>query len=490
MNKKEIIPDEIKNLALSTKLKLLYGDGFWKVRGIDELGLNSFLVADGPHGLRKQVEKGDQLGIMNAIPATCFPTASLVACSFDEELVYKMGQAIAKEALNQHVAVVLGPGVNIKRNPLCGRNFEYYSEDPLLSGKIGAAFINGVQSLGVGTSLKHYAANNQETNRLTINAVIDSRALHEIYLKPFEIAVKEAKPYTIMCSYNRINGIYSSDNSWLLNDILRKKWGYDGLVVTDWGALNDDFLARKSGTDLEMPGIGRRDKNLMRGIKKGLLNEDDVNVCVNNVYNLHKKVENLNYLQDCDYDKHFDLARQIAAESSVLLKNKGVLPLKSFENVAVLGAFASFPRYQGTGSSKVNPHKLVSFIQALEEEGIKADYALGFKANDDERDEKLEQEALTLAKQKDLVIIFAGLPDAYESEGFDRSKMSLPASHLSLIKKVLELNKKVVAVLSGGSVMELPFADDVNGILLTYLAGEASGPAVLDVLLGRVNPSG
>ena len=490
MNKKEIIPDEIKNLALSTKLKLLYGDGFWKVRGIDELGLNSFLVADGPHGLRKQVEKGDQLGIMNAIPATCFPTASLVACSFDEELVYKMGQAIAKEALNQHVAVVLGPGVNIKRNPLCGRNFEYYSEDPLLSGKIGAAFINGVQSLGVGTSLKHYAANNQETNRLTINAVIDARALHEIYLKPFEIAVKEAKPYTIMCSYNRINGIYSSDNSWLLNNILRRQWGYDGLVVTDWGAINDDFLARKSGTDLEMPGIGRRDKNLMRGIKKGLLNEDDVNVCVNNVYNLHKKVENLNYLQDCDYDKHFDLARLIAAESSVLLKNKGVLPLKSFENVAVLGAFASFPRYQGTGSSKVNPHKLVSFIQALEEEGIKADYALGFKANDDERDEKLEQEALTLAKQKDLVIIFAGLPDAYESEGFDRSKMSLPASHLSLIKKVLELNKKVVVVLSGGSVMELPFADEVDGILLTYLAGEASGPAVLDVLLGRVNPSG
>ncbi len=484
------IPDEIKSLPLQKKLELLYGDGFWKVRGIEDFNIKPFLVADGPHGLRKQVDKGDQLGIMAAFPATCFPTASLLACSFDQDLIFQMGQAIAREALHQHVAVVLGPGVNIKRNPLCGRNFEYFSEDPLLSGKMGAAFIKGVQSRGVGTSLKHYAANNQETNRLTINAVIDARALHEIYLKPFEIAVKEAKPYTIMCSYNRINGTYSSENNWLLNDVLRNKWGYRGLVVTDWGAINDDFLARKSGTDLEMPGIGRRDINLKRGIKKGLLNEDDVNVCVNNIYELHLKVKELEYGNDGHYEEHFSLARKIAAESSVLLKNNGVLPLKSFDNVAILGAFAALPRYQGTGSSKVNPFRLVSFIEALKNENIKANYALGYKSNGDEIDDKFEQEAIELAKQKDIIVIFAGLPDAYESEGFDRSKMSLPDSHLSLIEKVVALKKKVIIILAGGSVMELPFADQVDGLLLTYLAGEACGPAVVDVLLGRVNPSG
>ncbi|MFA5443073.1 MAG: glycoside hydrolase family 3 C-terminal domain-containing protein [Bacilli bacterium] len=490
MNNKDFIPEQIKQLSLNKKLKLLYGDGFWKVRGVEELELEPFYVSDGPHGLRKQVEKGDQIGIMPAYPATCFPTAAMLACSFDEHLIHEMGQAIAKEALHQQVAVVLGPGVNIKRNPLCGRNFEYFSEDPLLSGKMGAAFIRGVQSLGVGTSLKHYAANNQETNRLTINAVIDSRALREIYLKPFEIAVKEARPYTIMCSYNRINKTYSSDNRWLLTDVLRNQWGYQGMVVTDWGAINDDFIARKSGTDLEMPGIGRRDKNLMRGIKKDLLSEDDVNVCVTNIYNLHHKIKNIKYSEDCDYDAHFNLARKIAAESSILLKNDGILPLKNFVNVAILGSFATSPRYQGTGSSKVNPYKLMSFKQALEEEKHPFDYALAYQENNDEVNENLEHEALELAEQKDVAIIFAGLPDAYESEGFDREKMSLPDSHLSLIEKVVKLGKKVIVVLSGGSVMELPFGDDVNGLLLTYLAGEACGPAILDVLLGRVNPSG
>ncbi|NCA95635.1 MAG: glycosyl hydrolase [Methanomicrobia archaeon] len=480
----------IKRMPLKTKLELLYGDGFWKVRGIEEFGYKPFLVADGPHGLRKQVDKDDQLGIMEAYPATCFPTASLVACSFDVDLIYTMGQAIAKEALKQDIAVVLGPGVNIKRNPLCGRNFEYFSEDPLLSGKMGAAFIRGVQSLGVGTSLKHYAANNQETDRLIINAVIDQRALCDFYLKPFEIAVKEGRPYTVMCSYNRINGTYSSDNYWLLNTVLRKKWGYDGLVVTDWGAINDDLVARGSGTDLEMPGIGKRYKNLLRGVKKGLLDEEDVNGRVENIVTLHDRVKNLNYGQEVDYDEHFSLARKIAAESTVLLKNNGLLPLKSLQKVAIIGAFAEKPRYQGTGSSKVNPYKLVSFIDALKSENISYEYAQGYKANCDQIDESLQNQALNLAKKKDIILLFAGLPDSYESEGFDRSDMKMPNAQLALIEQLSKLGKKMIVVLQCGSPVELPFEQNVDAIVLTYLAGEACGPAALDVLMGRVNPSG
>ncbi|MFA7378481.1 MAG: glycoside hydrolase family 3 C-terminal domain-containing protein [Bacilli bacterium] len=484
------IPLEIKNLPLRTKLELLYGDGFWRVRGIKELDLKPFDVSDGPHGLRKQVTKSDQLGIAASLPATCFPTASLVACSFDENLIFEMGQAIAKEALHQKVAVVLGPGVNIKRNPLCGRNFEYFSEDPLLSGKMGASFIKGVQSLGVGTSLKHYAANNQETDRLVINAVIDPRALFELYLKPFKIAVQEGEPYTVMCSYNRINGIYSSDNNWLLNTLLRHEWKYEGLVVTDWGAINDDYLSRKSGTDLEMPGIGKRYRNLMRGIKKKMLTEADVDICVSNVYNLHQKVKDLEYTSSCDYEEHFSLARIIAAQSSVLLKNDGILPLKSFKKVAIIGSFAEYPRYQGTGSSKVTPHKLVSFLQWLENEKIEYNYAPGYKHNSDAVDEELESHALDLAKASDTIVVLIGLPDAYESEGFDRDNMSLPECHLSLVDKLTKLGKKVIVVLQCGSPIELPFVDQINGLILTYLAGEACGPALADVLLGRVNPSG
>ncbi|MFA5422200.1 MAG: glycoside hydrolase family 3 C-terminal domain-containing protein, partial [Bacilli bacterium] len=396
----------------------------------------------------------------------------------------------SSDLLAQNIAVVLGPGVNIKRNPLCGRNFEYYSEDPLLSGKMGAAFIRGVQSRGVGTSLKHYAVNNQETDRLIINAVVDARTLHELYFKPFEIAVRESKPYTIMCSYNRINGTYSSDNDWLLNRVLREQWGYDGLVVTDWGALNDDFVARRSGLDLEMPGIGKRYKNLQRGIKKEWLSEGDVDVCVNNIYRLHERVKNLQYTDGCDYDSHFDLARKIAAESMVLLENDGVLPLKSLENVAILGAFASQARYQGTGSSKVNPFRLVSFLDALTKENIRCDYAPGYPMDGDKTDDDLESAAISLAERKDAVIIFAGLPDSCESEGFDREKMTLPDSHLSLIQKVAGLGRKVIVVLQGGSPFELPFSKDVNALVLSYLAGEAGGPATLDLLLGRVNPSG
>ncbi|NCA97166.1 MAG: glycosyl hydrolase [Bacteroidia bacterium] len=481
---------KIHKLDLKTKLQLLYGDGFWKIRGIDELGYKPFIVADGPHGLRRQVDKGDQLGIMAAYPATCFPTASLLACSFDENLLNIAGKAIAQEALSQGVAVVLGPGVNIKRNPLCGRNFEYYSEDPFLSGKLGAAFIKGVQSQGVGTSLKHYAANNQETDRLTINAVIDSRALREIYLKPFEIAVKEGKPYTIMCSYNRINGTYSSDNGWLLNQVLRDEWGFDGLVMTDWGAINDDYLSRKNGMDLEMPGIGKRYKNIIHGIKKGLLGEEDVDKCLINIANLHERIKDLSYSQPLDYDKHHDLARKIAANSMVLLKNNGILPLKSFKNVAIIGAFSAQPRYQGTGSSKVNPTRITSFLDALKDEKIEYNYAPGYKANGDQIDERLENEAFDLAKDKDAIIMFAGLPDAYESEGFDRDNMKLPLSHLSLIDKVCALNKPVIVVLQGGAPMEVPFADKVSAIVMTYLAGQATGSATYDVLTGRVNPSG
>jgi len=490
MSRRIIALEDVARLDLRIKAELTYGDGFWKVRGVDELKLKPFLVADGPHGLRKQCEKSDQLGLAPSHPATCFPTASLLACSFDEELVYKMAQAIAEEAIDQGVSVVLGPGVNIKRNPLCGRNFEYYSEDPLLSGKMGAAFIRGVQSLGVGASLKHYAANNQETDRLSINALIDQRALHDLYLKPFEIAVKEGKPYTVMCSYNRINGTYSSDNAWLLNTILREQWGFDGLVMTDWGAINDDFLSRKNGMDLEMPGIGKRYRNLIRGIKRGHLSESDIDLCAKRVIDLNLRLQDIKPSGKCDYEEHFQLARHIATESSVLLKNSGILPFKSLSEVAIIGAFASTPRYQGTGSSRVYPHRLESFLDALKEESISYSYAPGYKTSTDVADETLEKEALSMAATKETIIFFAGLPDVYESEGFDRASMKMPQSHLSLIDKLIGLGKKIVIILQCGAPCELPFEKRVDAILLTYLAGEASGRATLDIILGRANPSG
>lgn len=481
---------DIVSLPLETKVKLLYGDGFWHVRGIKELNYQRFMVADGPHGLRKEKTKLKEFGFAEAELSTCFPTSSLLACSFDENLLYQVGEAIGLEALDQEVSVVLGPGINLKRNPLCGRNFEYYSEDPYLSGKLGAGFIKGVQSQGVGTSLKHFASNNQETSRLKVNSVIDEVSLHELYLKGFEIAVKEAKPYTVMSAYNKVNGIYASENKFLLIDTLRNTWGFDGVVVSDWGAINDLYLSRINGLDLEMPGIGHRYKKILKGIKQGRLNEEDVNKRVINILRLHHRLAHLDFSKKANYENHFQLARKISSESFVLVENNGVLPLKSLEKTLIIGEFAKIPRYQGTGSSKVNPYRVMSFLEALDEEKMTYEFTSGFSLNKSSDDEKLLKEALLLAKEKETILLFIGLPDAYESEGFDRQHMSLPINQLNLIEELIILKKKLVLIFQGGSPVELPFKDKVDALLLTYLGGQAGGPATLDVLLGKVNPSG
>lgn len=477
-------------LSLKKKAELLYGDGFWVVRGVSELNYKPFMVTDGPHGLRKEVKSDKKIAFANSYPATCFPTSSLVACSFDKDLVYKIGLAIAQEALDQEVSVVLGPGINLKRNPLCGRNFEYYSEDPFLAGKLGANFILGVQSMGVGTSLKHFAANNQETFRLKINAVIDEVALHELYLKGFEIAVKEGKPYTVMCAYNKVNNVYASENKFLLIETLRNSWQFDGIVVSDWGAINDIYLARINGLDLEMPGIGERYKDILEGVKKGQLQEEDINKRVENILKLHHRLAQLEFKEKANYDQHFELARKVASESFVLVKNNGVLPLKDMQKTVIIGAFAAHPRYQGTGSSKVNPYKLHSFLDALNEEKIVYEFALGYDILKDEINQTLVQEALDLAKDKDHILLFIGLTDTYESEGFDRLHMSLPSNQLSLINELIKLRKKIIVIFQGGAPVELPFINEVDAMLLTYLGGEAGGEATKDVIFGKVNPSG
>lgn len=367
----------LNKMSLLEKCELLYGDGFWKTHGNERLGIASLRLSDGPHGLRTILDskKEGDIGSLS-LKATCFPTASLSACSFDEELLYELGQCLAIEALHQGVDVVLGPGVNIKRNPLCGRNFEYFSEDPYLAGKLGSAFIKGLQDTGVGCSLKHFACNSQETNRLYISSTIDERAFRDIYLKQFEMIVKDAKPWTIMCSYNRINDVYSSDNKYLLTDILRDEWGFDGLVMTDWGAMNEASIAYASGLNLEMPYIGENKKALAKLVKNNKLSIEDIDKAALDVINLSLKAKSAKkQIDSCDYDAHYKLALKIAEKSIVLAKNENILPLNSFDDVGVIGLFAKNGRYQGTGSSRVNAYKTKSFLDALDERNINYEYS-------------------------------------------------------------------------------------------------------------------
>lgn len=482
MNNLDIAKEKVAQMSLEEKAGLCSGMDTWHTKSVERLGVGSIMVSDGPHGLRKQKNSQDNLGIGESIPATCFPTASLTACSFDPTLTYEMGVALGEECLQEEVSVILGPGVNMKRSPLCGRNFEYYSEDPLVAGKMAAGFIKGVQSTGVGTSLKHFAANNQERRRMNVSATVDKRALHEIYLKPFEIAVKEAKPRTVMCSYNKINDVYSSENPYLLNTVLRKKWGYEGLVVSDWGAvhLRDEGVA--AGLDLEMPGSnGVNDKKIIEAVNNGTLSIEDLDKAAVNVTKLildGKAAIKKDYKYDAD--KHHKLACKVAAESMVLLKNENeILPLKD-KSIAVIGEMAKKVRYQGAGSSKINPNKLDIPLQKLEEAGVSFDFVDSYDVD----------EAIIAAKKYDTVVIFAGLTEKFESEGFDRKNISMPEEQNKLISEISKINKNVVVVLMGGASIELPWFDEVKGVLLAYLGGEGVGSAVTDILTGKICPSG
>ena len=463
----------VAQMTLAEKASLCSGLNFWYLKGIQRLGLPEIMVTDGPHGLRKQESGAESVGLNASVPSTCFPTASATACSFDRQLMREIGKAIAEECRQDNVAVLLGPGINIKRSPLCGRNFEYFSEDPLLSGEIAAAFIEGVQSQNVGVSLKHFAANNQETRRMTCESVMDERTLREIYLKGFEIAVKKAKPWTVMCSYNKLLGEFASQNERLLTGILRKEWGFDGVVISDWGATVDRVPGLKAGLDVEMPHVDNvHDTEIVKAVENGDLPIDRLNNAAENVTELTlKSMERKPYKYE--QTSHHTLARSAAAQSAVLLKNEGnLLPGKTGAKAAVLGAFAKQPRYQGTGSSKILPYKLDNAFNELSAMGLKADYADGYPLNTDNVNESMIAEACNIAKDKEIVYLFAGLPDRYEAEGFDRDTLQLPENHVKLIEAVSKVNDHLVVILFGGAPMELPWAEKAQAII-THVPGRS-----------------
>ena len=485
--------DILDQLTLKEKASLISGKDFWQTVNIDRLGIPSAFLSDGPHGVRRQAAAADHLGLNASIPATCYPTAATMANSWDPELGEGLGQRLGQEAAVQKVNVLLGPGTNMKRNPLCGRNFEYFSEDPYLAGKMAAGYIRGIQSNGISACVKHFACNDQEENRMTLDSVLDERTFREIYLTAFEIAVKEGKTKSIMSAYNLINGTFANENEHLLVDILRKEWGFDGLVVTDWGGNNDSVLSLKCGNQLEMPGTPDRPEEVVKAIENGELDEsvldDNVDTLLDIIFDTMKNgVEKAP--EKFDVDEHHEFAKKCAEESAVLLKNDSVLPLNKDEKVAFIGDFLYLPRYQGAGSSIVNPTKLDNTKDLLPICGLTVvGHARGFNRYGKKK-KKLFNEAIELAKKADTVVLYLGLDEVTEAEGLDRENLHLENNQLELVKAVKELGKKIVVVLSCGSAVELPFVDDVNGLLHCYLNGQAGAEATLNILSGKVNPSG
>ena len=475
----------ISKMTLEDKISLCTGADFWSTKGMESYGIPSIKMCDGPHGVRCQNNATDMIGINKSEPATCFPPAVTAGASWNRELYQKEGEAIGKEAAALGVSVVLGPGCNIKRNPLGGRNFEYISEDPYVAGHMAAEFIKGLEGTGVGTSLKHFAVNSQEYKRMNGDSRLDERAYREIYLAPFETAVKNGKPATVMCSYNKINGTHASDNKELLTDILRREWGFEGVVVTDWGALNDRIEAFRAGCDLNMPGgSSYMEKAALLAVKSGELDEAFIDTAVERILHLVKKGSAVKGGL-VDFEVHHSLSREIATEGAVLLKNEsGILPLNE-SDAALIGHMADHLRYQGSGSSHINPTKTTNISEAMPE-------ALLVSTSDENgnvTDEEIRA-AVDAAEKRRVAVVVAGLPDSFESEAFDREHMRLPDGHIRLIEAVSEANPNTVVVLLGGSAMEIPFADKVKAILYAGLPGQAGGEAIADLLCGRANPSG
>jgi len=477
------------DLSTEEKIAVVSGTDFMYTNPLPMVGVRSACMADGPHGLRKQVGKGDN-GVSESLPSTAFPTAACSANGWNEENLFKIGRAIGEECRHYGVNILLGPAINIKRNPLCGRNFEYFSEDPLLAGKMAAAQIKGVQSTGTGATVKHFALNNSENFRFVGDSVCDARAMREIYLKPFEIAVKEGSPHAVMCAYNKINGTFCSENKWLLSHVLRDEWGYDGVVMTDWGATHDRVKALNAGLDLEMPGdtaICR--KQISDGLKNGDLDELTLDRSADRILSLVGKYEGSDQII-ADFDAHDRLAAEIAADCAVLMKNEGLLPLQKTAKICVLGDLFKKMRYQGAGSSMINATKVTTPRDAFDKRGIAYTYARGYAENIIEAQPELIEEALLAAEGSDLLLVFAGLTDWVESEGCDREVMYLPDNQLALIDAAATTGKPVCVVLFGGSVVELPFADKVAAILNMYLPGQSGGNAVADLLFGDKAPGG
>ncbi|WP_144123851.1 glycoside hydrolase family 3 C-terminal domain-containing protein [Catellatospora sichuanensis] len=481
----------VASMTLAEKAALCAGRDFWSLHGVPRLGVPGILVSDGPYGLRKE-HATEQVQLGDSVPATCFPTSVGMASTWDPELIEQVGRALGAEARAEGVSVLLGPGVNIKRTPLCGRNFEYYSEDPLLAGRMGAAWIRGVQSQGVGASLKHFAANNQEQRRFSVDALVDERALREVYLAAFETAIAGGAPWTVMCAYNRLNGVYASEHEWLLTRVLRDEWGFDGIVVSDWGAVNERIDGLTAGLDVEMPGFGgHHDQLIIDAVNNGVLPVDVLDRTVARFLTLiGRTAEARAGGHAYDRDAHHALAGQVAAEGTVLLKNDGaLLPLAAGGRIAVVGAFAKQPRFQGAGSAHINPHRLDDAFTRLSELA-EVTYAPGYRRDSDETDAALLAEAVAAARDADTVLLYVGLTESYETEGLDRTHLRLPASHDTLVAAVAAANPRTVVVLHNGAPVELPWHADVPAIVEAYLGGQAGGSAVADVLFGLSEPGG
>lgn len=480
----------LSQMTLEEKAAICSGHDFWHTKGFDHLGIPSVMMCDGPHGLRKQIGEGDHLGINESIETVCYPTASALASSFDRQVLVELGEALGQECQAENIGMLLGPGLNIKRSPLCGRNFEYFSEDPYLAGELGAAYIQSLQSKGIAACVKHFACNNQETKRMTGSSEMDERTLHEIYLPAFEAAVKKGGTRSVMCAYNAVNGDFCAENKLLLNDILRGKWGFDGFVVTDWGAIKDKVKGVAAGLDLEMPG--RPDslgEEIVKAVQDGTLSEEDLNKAVCNILKFALDyAASRNESAVVDRNACRELSRKLAAQCAVLLKNEGVLPLPKEAKVAFIGAFAEKPRYQGAGSSHINVRHAVSALESTE--GLNVTYAKGYDAQETKPNETLMAEAITVAKDAEVVVIFAGLPDSFETEGCDRETMAMPENQNALIRAVAAVNKNTIVVLHGGAPVELPWLDQVAGLLCVHLGGEQVGAATVDLLFGEETPSG
>ncbi len=488
------VSQTLAKMTLEEKASLCSGLGYWDTKPIQRLGIEAFKMTDGPSGVRMQEGTEDRFGLNDSAKATCFPTGSCLAATWNPELLYEVGAAIGREAKAKQVNLVLGPSVNMKRSPLCGRNFEYFSEDPLLAGVLGAAYVRGMQAQGVGATPKHFAVNNQERLRQTIDARVDERTLREIYLRAFEIIVKQSAPWMLMSSYNQVNGDFASQNRWLLHDVLRDDWGYEGLVVTDWYGNNERVKGVAAGQDLEMPGNGgMTDEEIVEAVRAGLLDEAAVDACVRHYLFLYNRLQEPCDVGPLDYSENHRIAQTAAMEGAVLLKNEDqILPLRASAKLAVIGAFARQPRYQGGGSSHLNANQMDSAWDPLARNFGEGNlvYSPGYDLENDEPVEALIQEASEAAKKAEIALVFCGLTDSFESEGFDRETMSMPESHNALIAAVAHANPKTVVVLQNGAPVQMPWLHDVKAVLESYLGGEAGGSAVVELLLGNANPSG
>lgn len=483
----------IDEMTLDEKVSLLSGEDFWHTKAVERLGIPSVMMCDGPNGLRKQDSNADHLGINQSIKAVCFPTSSAIAASFDRKIAKKVGEILGREAKAEKISMVLGPGVNIKRSPLCGRNFEYYSEDPCLSAEMAASYIEGLQSNGVSACVKHFAANNQETRRMNGNSVVDERTLHEIYLASFEGAVKKAKPGSVMCAYNQVNGSYGAENEKLNNEILRRKWGFDGFMVTDWGAIKNRVKGLKAGIELEMPGSPSgiaNNQKVKEAVENGSIPEAVLDMAVKRLLTwIFQTTETLKEPAEFNLEEDYKKAVEIEENCAVLLKNQGILPLKKGTKTAFIGGFVKKPRYQGSGSSHINSAYVPSLFELAEsKDGVS--YAEGFSLTDYTVKEALEEEAVKLAEECENVVIFAGLPDRFETEGVDRKHLQLPENQNHLIARIAQINPNTVVVLHNGAPVEMPWISEVPAVLEMYLGGDGVSAAALSILYGTVNPSG